>query len=305
MKRNLLTLVIGAVLILVFALLLFMFQVRQSEVAVVTTFGKPTRPLTKPGPYFKWPWPIQKVYKFDQRIQSFEDKFTEDLTADGNNLNTMVYVGWRITEPEVFFPKFAGGSVMEAEKMLEGILRSGKSGVVGRHPLSDFVNANEAELKFDAIEVEIKEFVQSQLQTNNCGIQIEFLGIKKLGLPESVTQNVFERMTSERQVLVSKSQNEGEAEAQNIRSAANRKAAELLANAEGQATRIRGLGEAAAAEFLPVFQQNPTLANFLLRRDALEQSLNERSTLIFDQRTPPFDLFQGFQGFATNAPGRR
>ena len=43
MKRNLFTLVIGAVLVVIFALLLFVFQVRQSEVAVVTTFGKPTR----------------------------------------------------------------------------------------------------------------------------------------------------------------------------------------------------------------------------------------------------------------------
>ena len=40
MKRNLLTLIIGAVLVVIFALLLFTFQVRQSEVAVVTTFGK-------------------------------------------------------------------------------------------------------------------------------------------------------------------------------------------------------------------------------------------------------------------------
>ena len=45
MKRNLLTVVIGAVLIVIFALLLFVFQVRQSEVAVVTTFGKPTAHL--------------------------------------------------------------------------------------------------------------------------------------------------------------------------------------------------------------------------------------------------------------------
>jgi hypothetical protein len=63
-----------------------------------------------------------------------------------------------------------------------------------------------------------------------------------------------------------------------------------------------GTGEAAAAEFLPVFEQNPALANFDLRLKALEDSLKERATLIFDQRTPPFDLFQGFP---TNAPGRR
>ena len=79
MKRNFLTVVIGAVLIVIFALLLFVFQVRQSEVAVVTTFGKPVRDLTEPGAYFKWPWPVQKVYKFDQRVQNFEDKFSETL----------------------------------------------------------------------------------------------------------------------------------------------------------------------------------------------------------------------------------
>ncbi|MCW5551202.1 MAG: protease modulator HflC [Verrucomicrobiae bacterium] len=294
MKRNSLTVIVGAALILIFALLLFMFQVRQSEVAVVTTFGNPTRPIEKAGAYFKLPWPIQKVYKFDQRIQTFEDKFTEDLTADGINLNTLVYLGWRITDPAQFFPKFAGGSVTEAERMLESIVRHEKSGIVGKHNLSDFVNADAAQMKFDEIENQIKARVQSQLELGNYGIEIEFLGIKKLGLPESVTQTVFDRMTSERKLLADDLQSQGEAEAQKIRSAADRKAAVMLANAEGEATRIRGQGEAAAAESLPVFQKNAELAKFLLRVDALEQSLKERSTLIFDQRTPPFDLFQGF-----------
>ena len=294
MKRNPLTLIIGAVLIVIFGLLLFTFQVRITDVAVVTTFGKATSQITEPRPFpfFKWPWPIQSVYKFDRRIQIFEDKATEDITADGNNVVTMAYVGWRIADPMAFFPKFRG-SVTEAEKQLDGMVRSARSGIVGRHPLSDFVNANVNAVKFDAIEAEMKDRLQSQLQTNNCGIQIEFLGLKKLSLPESVTTAVFERMASERQVLVSESQNAGEAEAQKIRSDAERKAAEMLANADAEATRIRGLGEAAAAESLPVFQQNPELANFLLRLNALEQSLKERSTLIFDQRTPPFDLFSG------------
>ena len=297
MNRNLLTLIVGAILIAIFALWLLMFQVRQSEAAVVTTFGSPTRPLTNAGAYFKWPPPIQKVYKLDQRIQNFEDKFTEDLTADGETLNTMVYVGWRITDPQVFFRKFAGGSIVKAEGTLENIVRSAKSGAVGKHPLSDFVNANEKELKFDDIEAEIEKGVRSQLAANNYGMQIEFLGIKKIGLPDGVTQKVFDQMTAERQVLVTRSESEGEGEAQKIRSTANRKAAELLSNAESEATRIRGAGEAAAAEYLPVFEKNPALANFDLRLKSLEQSLKERSTLIFDQRTPPFDLFQGF---ATN-----
>ena len=304
MKRNSLTLVIGLLLILIFGLLLFTFQVRTTQVAVVTTFGKPTRPIleTSGRLYFKWPWPIQKVYYFDKRVQSFEggdDKFSEDLTADNNNLLTKVFVGWRISDPKAFFPKFAGGSVTEAEKVLSGMVRSAKSAVVGRHRLSDFITANAADSKFTDIEREILTAVQSQVAANNFGIEIEFLGLKKIGLPEAVTQSVFDRMTSERQVLISKSKYEGEAEAQKIRSDADRRASEMLAAARGQALQIQGQGEAEAAAYLDVFNQNPQLALFLFRLNAFEDSLKEHSTLIFDQQTPPFDLFRS-GGFSTN-----
>ena len=301
MKRNAMTIVIGAVLVVIFALLLFVFQVRRSEVAIVTTFEKPTaQPYDQPGAYFKWPWPIQKVYKFDQRIQNFEDKFSQTLTADNNNLIVTIYTGWRISDAKSFYPKFQG-SVPAAQRILEGMLRSAQNAVIGGHNLSDFVNTDPKELKFDAIEGEIERAVQSELSTNDYGIRLEFLGFKKIELPESVTQAVFDRMKNERQKLISKTENEGKAEAQIIESAADRQAAETIANADAAATRIRGEGEAAAARVLPVFQQNPALANYLLRIEALKQSLNQRATLIFDERTPPFDLFLNFP---TNAPGR-
>jgi membrane protease subunit HflC len=300
MKRNLLTLVTAAVLVVIFALLLFVFQVRQSEIAVVTTFGRPTS-IAEPGPHLKWPWPIQKVYKFDGRIQNFEDKFSENYTADSITLLTGVYVGWRISDPEQFLREFAGGSVSAAQTMLESMLRSAKTAAVGKHPLSDFVNVDPKQLRFHQIENEIQQTVQGELQTNNCGIQIEFLGLKQIGLPDSVTQAVFDRMKSERQVLISHAQNEGAAEAQKIRANADRQATETIADAEAQATRIRGEGEAEAAKTLPVFQENPELANFLLRVTALQQSLNQKATLIFDQSQPPFDLFRSL---TTNAPAQ-
>jgi membrane protease subunit HflC len=301
MKRNLLIIITGTVLVVIFALLLFTFQVRQSEIAVVTTFGKPTSPA-KPGLHLKWPWPIQQVYKFDERIQNFQDKFSENLTADNINLLSSVYIGWQISDPEQFLRVFKGGSITTAQSQLESMLRSAKSIAVGRHQLSDFVNADPKQLKFTQIENEIKQTVQGELQTNNCGIQIEFLGIKQLGLPESVTQAVFDRMKSERQVLISRAQYEGEAEAKKIKANADRQATETIADAEAEATRIRGEGEAEAAKTLPVFQENPELANFLLRVSVLPQLLNQRSTLIFDQRTPPFDLFRSIPT-TTNALG--
>src|SRR5262249_49667225 len=147
--------------------------------------------------------------------------------------------------------------------------------------------------KFVLIEDEIRAAIQTQVRSQNYGLDVVFLGFKKLQLPESVTQSVFERMQSERKVLADRSHYEGEAEAQKIRSEAELKAAEVLAKADGEATRIRAKGEADAAKSLAVFQQNPALANLIFGLNALEGSLKERSTLIFDQHTPPFDLFWG------------
>ena len=290
MKKNPLNMAVGAVLIVIFALLLFLFQVRTSEVAVVTTFGKPTRQITDAGLYAKWPWPIQKVHKLDKRIQNFESKFDEALTPDGYNLLVAVYAGWRISEPAAFFPKFAGGSVTEAERALQEIIRDAKSAVIGQHPFSHFISVNAQELKFAEIEKEMLERVQGRLQTNNYGIDVAFLGIKKLGLPESVTGEVFQRMSAERQVLVSKIESEGNARAANIRAEADRNAAKLVSDAEAEALRIRGEAESKAAESLRTMNQEPELANFLLRLTGLELFLKERTTLILDQHTSPLDL---------------
>jgi membrane protease subunit HflC len=274
---------------------LFSFQVRTTEVAVVTTFGSPTRPITEPGLYVKAPWPIQKVWAFDRRVQNFEDRLTEGLTSDSFNLLTSVYVGWKVSDPTAFFPRFAGSAnpISAAETLLDQWLGNAKTSVVGKHPLADFVSTSDNGAAFLTIEKDILESIRSQIRSNNLGLQVEFLGIKRLQLPESVSQSVFDRMTSERKLLADHFQYEGDAEAQRIRSDAETKAAKLLANAESQATRIKGLGEAEAAKSLAVFQQNPDLASFIFRLNALESSLKERSVLIFDQQTPPFDLFRG------------
>lgn len=296
------TLIIGAILVVIFLLLLFTFQVRKTEIAVVTTFGKPVRNINEPGLYFKWPWPIQLVYKFDNRIQNFDDRFSESLTADNNNLIVTVYAGWRISDAAAFYPKFPGGSVVAAQTMLENMVRNAKNAVVASNTLSSFVNADPAQLKFDDIETQMLEAVQSDLDANNYGMKLEFLGFKKIELPESVTQAVFDRMKANRQQLINQLQANGAAEAMKIRSAADSEAARTIADANAQAIRTRALGEAEAAKTLPTFEQNPQLAGFLLRIDAIKQSLNQKSTLIFDEGIPPFDLFQNLPTNSVSTP---
>src|SRR6266542_1604278 len=162
MKHNPITIAVGALLLLIFVLLLFLFQVRQSELAVVTTFGRVSRPAP-PGPHFRWPWPIQSVHTFDQRIQNFESKFEQVLTSDGNILLIMVYVGWQISDPVVFLTRF-NGDTKKAEESLEGLVRNAYSGVVGKHPFSHFVSTDEKELKFIEIEQEMLQRIQADVR---------------------------------------------------------------------------------------------------------------------------------------------
>jgi len=297
MKKKWLTIVVALLLVLIFGSWLVCFQVRKSTVVVVTTFGKPTSTYTEPGFHMKLPPPIQWVNVFDQRIQNFEDKLDETLTLDHYNLLTAVYIGWKIKDAQAFFPNFKNGSISEAERQMEGLVSSAKKAVIGKHPLSDFVSTDEQNLKFDAVENEILAILQDQVNKKNYGISIEYLGIKKLEFPESVTQEVFKRMTSERQVLISQTQFGGEAEASRIRSGADSKSAMMLSAANAQATEIKGEAQKKAAEYFAVFEQNPDLAKFLLNLNALELSLRDHTTLIFDQHSQPFNLFQGY---ATN-----
>ncbi len=289
MKRNYLSVTVGVLLLLIFAALLVSFQVRQTEVAVVTTFGEASSKAIKAGLHFKLPWPIQKVIKFDSRVQNFEEKFEETPTQDGKNLLIMVYAGWRIVDPGAFLKSFPSGSASAAESTLESWVRSSKNAVVGKHPFSDFVSTDAEQLKFTQIEDEILKKVQVEA-LGKAGIEVRFLGIKRLGLPESASQRVFERMREERMRLVQQFQGDGESLAITIKTTADRDREAIISKAEKEAIRIRGEGDAEAAKSLAVFEKDPEFAVFLLRLEALEKSLKDRATLIFDERTPPFDM---------------
>jgi modulator of FtsH protease HflC len=308
MKRKALNITVGILLVIIFGLWLFVFQVRQSEIALVTTFGNPARVLTNAGPYLKWPWPVQRVYTFDQRIQNFEDKLNETQTADGKLLVATVYVGWQITDPKSFYQGFANrlvseperASIASAQRILEGVVRSTANNVIGSKQFTDFISTDPAQFKMEAIEREMLAGVEGAVTTNNYGIEIKYLGIKKLELPESSTQEVFKYMQSERAILVSRIQREGDTAAANIRTEANSYSTALVADADAQAKRIRGEAEAEVARYYKVFEQNPELADFIFKLDALKTSLGKNATLIFDGHTQPFDLLQ-----ATNSAGKK
>ncbi len=265
------------------------FQVREIESALVTTFGKPTRPITEPGWYFKWPAPIEQVYKFDSRMRVFEADLGETTAKGAVPIIVNTYVVWKIAEPLVFFN--AVGTIKEAENKLLSQLNDTQNKIIGGHDFADFVNSDPAKIKFEEIQNEMLADIKQPVRTYY-GIEIKTLGIKQLKISEEVSKDVFERMKAERNRKTEATIAEGNAEATRIKTDADSKKTELLAAAEARAKAIRAEGDAEAAKYYKMLEEDPDFAIFLRNIDALKKYLENRSTIVFSTDTEPFALLK-------------
>lgn len=286
MKRNLSLIVLGGLIALLFILTQVVFIVRQGEVAVLTRLGRPVGAITEPGLYRRWPRPVERVYTFDSRVRLAEGTLEESLTADGKNVLLSFYAGWRIQDPVKFLERV--GAEKQAEAGIDALLRAAKSTVIGRYPFSALVNVDAAQLKLTDIEAAILAGVKEQALARY-GLQVDFIGLRRIGLPETITESVFARMRAERQELADRYKAEGEGEAIRIKAQADSERDQQLAQADADAKRLRAEGDAAAVKHYEVFEQNPELAMFLRKLDVMEETLKTRSTVILSADMEPFD----------------
>ena len=284
------TMLLGLIVAVVLLTAVFSFQLNQTEVAVITTFGRPAV-VEAPGLHFRWPFPFQKVYRFDKRIRCFEGssgKLEETATRDGHNILAGIYVDYRIGNPEIFFKQLK--DIPNAEEVLNNLMRSEKNSAFGLYNFNQIVNTDPAKLKLTEIQNQIKSNLIAQ--TGKFGIEIVGVGINSLGVPKTITEKVFDRMVAERKQFADRSIAEGKSKAREIRIQADRDRTIAIAEAETNAQRIRAEGDAKAAESYKTFSQDPELAEFLRKLDALRVILQGRTTVVFDTNVPPFDLLK-------------
>ena len=275
--------------VVVLGLYLLSFQVREIESALVTTFGRPGREITEPGWYFKWPAPIELVYKFDSRMRVFESDLGETTTKGAVPIIVNTFIVWKIAEPLRFFN--AVGTVREAENKLRSQLSDTQNKVIGRHFLSEFVNSDPSKIKFDVISTEMLADLREAVR-GDYGIEIKTIGIKQLKVSKDVSKDVFERMRAERRRKTEATIAQANAAATKIRTDADSKKIELLAAAEARAKAIRGQGDAEAAKYYKMLEADPELAMFLRNVEALKKILQKRSTLVLSADTEPFTLLK-------------
>lgn len=287
--KSRLTLAIAVFLVLALALELVAFQVRETERAVVLTFGEATREIKEPGLYGKWPWPVEQVVRFDGRVRVLEGPLEECQTEDGKSLVVGSFVAWRVGDPLAFLK--ALGGVDAAERALERDLRDAQAKAIGRHPWGALVAAERERLRWDDVERDLAAALAERVvRQYRSGIAIELVGIRRLALPETTTERVFERMKAEREARAAEILSQGEAEAAALKAEAERERLLALDQAKADERRLVAEAEKAAAEHFAVFGQDQDLAIFLRKLEALKRVLAKRSTIVLDTKTPPFDL---------------
>jgi membrane protease subunit HflC len=287
--KNIAITIFIVLIVAVLALQLVSFQVRETESALVTTFGKPTDEITSPGWYFKWPVPIQWVYKFDSRMRVLEAEVGETTTKGAVPIIVNTYVVWKIAQPLKFFN--AVGTIREAESKLRSQISDTQNRIIGKHEFGEFVNSDSTKIKFKEIEDEMLADLQQTVR-DNYGIEAAVVGIKQLKISEDVSKDVFERMRAERNRRTEATIAQGSAEATRIKTDADYKKTELLAAAQARAKAIRAQGDAEAAKYYKMLEVHPELAMFLRSIETLKQVLKERATIVLPADAEPFKLLK-------------
>ena len=283
--KNIAVTIFIVLVVIVLGLYLISFQVRETESALVMTFGEPTRSITEPGWYFKWPPPIQWVYKFDSRMRVYEAELGETTTKGAVPIIVNTYVVWKIAEPLKFFN--AVGTVGEAESKLRNRINDTQGKVIGRYSFSEFVNSDPSKIKFDQIQKEMETDLRQAVR-EDYGVEIKTLGIKQLKISADVSEDVFKRMRAERMRRTQATISEGDAEAKKIRTDANYKRDVLLTAAEARAKAIRGQGDAEAAKHYKMLEADPELAMLLRSFDAFKRIIDANTTIVIPADIEPF-----------------
>ena len=292
------TMFLGLIVAGIFIIAVFTYQVKSTEWSVVITLGDITS-LDSQGKFVdrgaglfpKWPWPIQKIEKFDRRNRCFSGsigKLEETLTNDKKNVIIGIFMVYRITDPLQFFKSVI--NVQNAEDQLNSFMRTSKNAVIGRYRFDQIVNSDSSKVKLSQIENEIRKEIAASAE--KIGILVDVAGINSIQLPEKIAEKVFNRMITERAKAAEDYRSDGRKQADIIKAEADRKKSQILSDAEAQAKTIRAEGDAKAAEYYAVFSQDPGLAVFLRKIDSLRKIMKTKTTLILDTKSEPFDLFK-------------
>jgi membrane protease subunit HflC len=282
MNRYLGPALIGLVVLLVI-LSGSMYTVDQRQNAMVFQLGEVVSVKTKPGLYFKLPL-VQNVRYFDTRILTLDSNEPERfITSEKKNVLVDSFIKWRVVDARQFYVS-VGGDETRAAIRLNQTVNDGLRAEFGKRTINDVVSG-----KRDDVMRMIQ--VKADQDARKIGVQVVDVRIKRVDLPESVSENVYRRMEAERKQVANELRSTGAAEAEKIKADADKQKEVIIAEAYRDAQRVKGEGDAkASAVYASAYGRNPEFYAFYRSMQAYRDSFKNKSdVMVLD---PSADFFK-------------
>jgi len=277
----------GFVVLVLAAIVISMstFIVHERELAIKFKLGEIVESDYEPGIYFQIPI-INNVRKFDSRILTMDTPSERFLTAEKKNVIVNSFVKWKISNPKTFYTATAGDE-RQAIARMASIINNELKGQIASKTMREVISGERATIM--------------QQVTDNAGIKVQDLGVelidvrvKKVELPEEVSNTVYRRMATERQTVAREFRSRGEEKAKQIRANADRQREEILAEAYRKSEQIRGEGDAISAKtYADSFNQDKDFYSFYRSLKAYDTSFGNRGDMIV--LSPDSDFFKFFK----------
>ncbi|HYG32416.1 MAG TPA: protease modulator HflC [Methylophilaceae bacterium] len=268
---------IGAWLMgLIVALLLLSlsaFTVDEREYALVFRLGEIISVKKEPGLYFKVPM-VDNVRYYDKRILTLNsvepDRF---LTSEKKNVLVDSFVKWRIFDPAKYYVSVKGDE-LQAERRLSQVVNDGLRAEFGKRTVHDVVSGERGQI------MEILR-QRADRDARQMGIQVLDVRVKRVDLPQEVSESVYQRMEAERKRVANELRSQGAAAAEKIRADADRQREIIIAEAYREAQRLKGQGDAKAAEiYAGAYGKSPEFYSFYRSLNAYRNSLKDKSDIM-------------------------
>lgn len=215
------------------------YVVREDRVGVLFQLGRIVQADIQPGVHFKMPL-IQDARTFDRRIMTLDSQPERYLTSEKKDVNVDFFAKWRITDVGRYYTTTSGDE-LQAMQRLHPIIKEALRNQINQRTLQETVS--------DARSSMTEKLVRTANEgTRNLGIEVVDVRIKRIDLPEEVSESVYNRMRAERSRVANELRSQGVEASEAIRANAERERLVILANAERDAQRIRGEGDAQATE---------------------------------------------------------
>ena len=260
-----------------------LYIVTEFERAVLLEFGKVVRADIPPGLHVKKPF-INNVRKFDARVLTLDAPAEPFFTLEKKAVIVDSFAKFRVNDAQSFYTA-TSGDVRRAEDLLRQRINNGLRDEIANRSLNEVVSGERDEL-MRVLTARIDEVARTEF-----GVEVVDVRVKKIDLPPAVSQSVYDRMNTERDIEAREHRAQGQELAAGVRADADKQREIILAEAYAEAETIRGAGDAEAANiYAAAFNKDKEFYRFYRSMTAYRNTFADKGDVLLIQ--PDSDFFR-------------